>query len=356
MKRSLILFTTIIIFCQNIFSQETNNKINTSMRKQNIAIVYPAKLPEEYRASIKKKDLIEFYDNFILKILECKELNQLTIIHRSGLSQILNNKFKSNKVNLIEIDDVQDIWIRDFAPIYIIGDIAMKSLYAPAYFKESDQKYALLDNNTGRIVAESLGFKTIDINICNDFLILDGGNIIYNNGTGFTTNRIISDNESKSIDDIKNYFSEHFGINKLLILPVEPGDETGHIDGMVRFINDSTIVVGAYPDNYQEGKIFMDKIANLIQSELPDFKIIRVLNEIPPDPDSNYQIPSAFGNYINFLVIGETLFMPKYGIEDKDYAAYKIYKKYFKNVVFIEKDIEKLASLGGVLNCITWNY
>jgi agmatine/peptidylarginine deiminase len=125
---------------------------------------------------------------------------------------------------------------------------------------------------------------------------------------------------------------------------------------MVRFLNDTTIAVADYPIDYKEGKKFMDNIYSYLKKILPDYEIIRVLNETPKDLDKINSFPNAFGNYINFMVIGETIFIPQYGITEKDKLAIKTYSEYFDKIILVDEDIDKLSALGGVLNCITWNY
>jgi len=331
-----------------------SNNLNAQPNNLNkVAIVYPEKLPE------KRGVLIPFYYEFINLLIDSKEISEITIIHRSGLKENLQNKFQSSKIHLIEINTVQDIWIRDFAPFYIKDSVAYKGIYNPSYFLEKNKKtlflddsktifyYASFDDNAGKIIAEQLGFSVIDVGIT-----IDGGNFIHNGaGVGITTNRIISENESMSIQEINNFFKEKIGINKLIILPVEPGDETGHIDGMVRFIDSNTVIVGGYEKDYNEGHDFMNKIAELLSSE---FNVVRVINKTP-QAQSPDEFVSAYGNYINYLQVGNTIFLPQYGISDKDKAAKQILDKYF-NVVLVKEDIDKLSKLGGVLNCITWNY
>lgn len=319
-----------------------------------IALVYPEKLPESRKEKIKKKDLIAFYDSFIQKIIDSSEISELTIVHRIGLKEKLSKLFSSAKIKLFQMKDVQDIWIRDYAPIATTTNHnAVKASYYPQYFSKTDKIYAQQDDTTGQVLAKTyLKIKITDLVFNSNRVVLDGGNFIHNgNGIGITTNRIIADNEWLSIDEIHKAFKEQLGISKLIIVPVEPGDETGHIDGMVRFINETTVVVGQYPENYKEGRNFMDGIARQLSN---DFTVIRVTNEIPKDQKDG-EFPSAYGNYINFLRVGDKIFLPQYGIIDKDKSAKAEYEKYFK-VITVAKDIEKLSELGGVLNCITWTY
>lgn len=323
---------------------------------QRLALVYPDKLPQN------RKELISFYDNFINQLIENPSVLELTIIHKAGLKEKLKNKFPSSKIKLIEFNSVQDIWIRDYAPFYTNDTVAFKGIYNPCYYFETGKKtrfvgeeekifyYASLDDEIGFRLPETLNIKTLKIN-----LTIDGGNFIHNgDGVAITTNRIVSENESLSIQKIEEVFRTTIGITKLIILPVEPGDITGHIDGMVRFINKNTVLVGAYNEDYPEGMNFMNEIAKQLES---DFNVIRIINEKPNDLDikGSTEMASAFGNYINYLQVENTIFLPQYGIIEKDNAAKEILEKYF-NVIPIITDIDKLSNEGGVLNCITWNY
>jgi len=359
-----LFFSLALITQINLFAQKE------MALKHNVALVYPDKLPE------KRNELVAFYDSFIRAILDGSDINELTIIHRSGLKEKLLKLFPSSKVKLIESNSVQDIWIRDFAPIYINQERVFKALYNPSYFQEDDKKtqyadeektifyYASLDEKAGVELAKELQINVTNLTCNNQRIILDGGNFIHNgNGIAVTTNRIIADNESLSIEEIRKTFKDQLEISKLIIVPVEPGDETGHVDGMIRFIDEKTVVVAKYPDNYKNGpnnitekdyligKQFLDQLADSLNLK---FTVIRIENSIPKNSGEN-EFPSAFGNYINYLRIGDKIFLPQYGNIEMDKSAKMTYEKYFK-VIPIKTGIEKLASLGGVLNCITWNY
>ncbi|MEK6616824.1 MAG: agmatine deiminase family protein [Bacteroidota bacterium] len=347
------------IFAQNIIPEWNEPK--------GLVLVYPANLPTNPNEP-PKKTLINFYDSFIQLLLDSSDLSEITIIHRKGLKELLTKKFPSKRIMLIEINDVQDIWARDFMPIYLFNETVCKALYNPSYFKEKEIKYAVLDNQVGINLAEFLHLK-IDYFIQSgkqDF-ILDGGNFIHNGqGTAIVTNRVIADNETLSIDEIKQVFKSKLNISNLIILPVEPGDETGHIDGMVRFANEQTVFIASYPDKYVSGvnnikeedyktdKQFLENITDTLRKN--KFEVIRIENAIPQD-NGEKKMPSAFGNYINFLRIGNTIFLPQYTIS-QDSKATETIKKSFPNltIVPITTDIDKLSRLGGVLNCISWTY
>ena len=197
-----------------------------------IALVYPDRLKDNPEDNLKKSELIPFYYSFIQAIIDNADISQLTIIHRPGLKENLAKTFKSSRmnINLIEIGYVQDIWIRDWAPIAMSKSFAFKAKYFPQYFKPNEEWFAKQDDNAGtELVSKFLNIKIQKLAFNNEEIILDGGNFIHNGkGIGITTKRILEDN-SLSNDEIKQTFKEQLDITKLIIVDPEPYDKTGHI-------------------------------------------------------------------------------------------------------------------------------
>lgn len=313
----------------------------------NIALVYPDKLPGQ-----DQRELKSFYDTLIPEICDCPEVKELTIVHRPGLKEWLTKQYGAEKVRLFESNNVQTIWIRDWAPIATAEQKSYKAKFFPQYYSEKEESDADIDHQVGVDLAKDLQFEVSRLSWGEHDLYLDGGNFIHNgNGVGITTNRVIGDNENLSIEQIKSVFQEQLGIQKLIILPVEPGDDTGHIDGMVRFLDENTVVVGDYPTDYEEGKAFLDRIAARLCEE--HFNVVRVMNQMPEE-QKNERVASAYGNYVNFLRVGNHLFLPQYGSEYDEQAKNTLDNYY--HVIPLNHEVDKLARLGGVLNCITWTY
>jgi len=264
-------------------------------------------------------------------------------------------------VDCIVIPEVADIWIRDWAPIPALNStrkpVLVKALYWSRYLVSSKayREKAKGDDKAGRRLPEHLKLPVVDIS-----LIWDIGNLTHNGrGAAIVTKRLIEDNKEKyTEDEIKSSLKNKLNITDLIILPEEPGDDTGHVDGMVRFINEKTLAVGSYPKSWPEGKDFMDCIAEKLRKELGEgYRIIRVPNGIPPDEKSE-GMASAVGNHINFLRLGNRLLLPYYGIPE-DEIAREVLQNALPDIEVIPVDIpgiKKLASKGGVLNCITWCY
>jgi agmatine deiminase len=306
--------------------------------------------------------LVKFYNEFLYYLIDYTKVN--IIICDKLISVDTSVPFES--VNVIHLPTVKDIWIRDWAPILAkdeAGNItAMKFIYSPAYLSKTEAKSG---NISGKLLAQMLKIPVVNVP-----LILDGGNFTHNGeGIGIVSNRVISNNENYSITEIKNIFLQYLGIDKLIFIPVEPGDVTGHTDGMVRFVDNKTLLVGDYPDEYEDGKDIISfeeyeesknhtsKLIAMLKSEhKKDFKVIRMTNTIPRNPMKKNDFPSAFGNYVNFIRLGKTILLPQYNIQE-DVDAVRVLKKNCKDLNIIPVDIfgiNELSNEGGVFNCISW--
>lgn len=328
-----------------------------------LVLVYPERLPDN------RKELVSFYDSLIPCIIKSTNLEELVIICRPEAQEKLKNKFsKIGKAKLIiyPTKNIQDIWVRDFAPIACKENVAIKAKYSPAYFDENEKVFCKLDDSVGLGLTKYINKEFLNLTFSsNEPIVIDGGNFIHNgNGIGVVSNRIISDNESHSIGDIQSSFISQLNLKELLFLPVEPGDETGHVDGMVRFVDENTVVVAKYPDEYEFNEVNISEKEYLKSQEVLNsiahifkghgFEVHRITNDIPKN--SKNIIGSAFGNYLNFLRIGNTIFIPQYGT--KYDLSIDLFKKLFPKIKFIPVsfEISNLAKLGGVLNCISWTY
>jgi len=309
-----------------------------------------------------RKSLISFYTELIRKLPA--ELN-LTLIAKSheimiSISQKLKQVNPNISISYHVVEYLEDIWIRDWAPFIGIDEtadkIAFKAIYDPIYGDDFLEN----DNKAGYELIKLFNYKRHELN-----LIWDGGNLTQNGkGSCIITERLRDDNSAMDPSEFYSDLNET-GLFDFKFVSEEPEDVTGHVDGMIRFLDEETLLIAAYPDKYKENENviseddyefsyrFMNDMANLFKD---DYKIIRVVNAIPSSyEDPVEMMPSAFGNYVNFLRLGDKVLIPQYGIKE-DEAAFKVFADYFgaDNVIKISYDVDKLAHLGGVLNCISW--
>ncbi len=338
---------------------QLNNLIPDWEQPDSIGLVWPNKIPEGKEG---RRYLVPFYTEFIELLQEYCPGISLKIIHRPGEKERLSKSFNKDKIELMEEKDVQDIWIRDFAPFWKrVGqnNIAVKAFYYPKYGGDGYLKYSKHDDEIG----VKLGGDTIEhIKFDEKRIILDGGNLTHNGkGLGICTNRLIADNEHLFKEDVIDAAKTSFGFQTLLIIPTEYGDDTGHVDGLVRFIDDNIVLLSQYPykwnrygcfipkDDYSFAVDQLDALEKYLKKE--GLTVFRMPNGIP----LNTKFESAIGNYMNFLRVDENIFIPQYGKREQDQNAIDALIKagIKENNIIRVQDCAELAELGGVLNCIT---
>lgn len=304
--------------------------------------------------------LVPVYRELLTHVPDDIDINIIVkdISYSKGITDMIAPKRSTDNIVFHEISMVSDIWIRDWAPVPIKHDMnysfLVKAKYNPRYLQDKYPEYAVADHNAGFALAKKLNLALFDMPV-----IWDIGNFTHNGmGLAIVTRRILDDNKDSDITEknIQQIFYDRLGIERLVIIEEEPGDATGHIDGTVRFLNEKTLAVARYPDEYNTENQFCDNLAKNLEYLLGnEFSIIRLPNG-PIDERMIEGIPSAVGNHLNFLRIGNYLFMPCYGIKEDDHAI-GILKEACLGIEIVtirSKEIIKLAQRGGVLNCISW--
>ena len=178
-------------------------------------------------------------------------------------------------------------------------------------------------------------------------MVLEGGNIVHNGeGIAIITERIFRANPTKTKEEIEKILKEELLLNTIIFIPPEPYDKTGHVDGMVRFLSPSLLVINDYTDvdNWYHKKLYS------ILSKY-DFEIEYI--PYAKHDETSHGWYTAKGNYTNFLNTKDAIYVPIY--DDKfDDLAMKKYQNLCQNeVVGIESSA--IAKWGGIINCITWN-
>lgn len=320
-----------------------------------ILFVYPYKIKG-------REHLMSFYDKLLTFIpveidiiLLIRDLSFANAFKQNCLKDgILNN------IEFVEYPDLFDIWVRDYAPLTVseMGMLSpVKFEYKPSYVEKKYEKYILNDHKAG----ELLGNKYVSKGMSSVYYHWDGGNLTHNGkGTAIISNRFISDNESYNINnEIRPLLHVILGFSNIIFIPVEPEDQTGHVDGMVRFIDEKVLVVGAYP-RHSENHLFMNRLAENLKTDLGvDYTQIRLMNGEPEEYESE-GIGSAVGNHMNFLRINDLILFPYYNDQVSKQPLDDFKSDLERNNLNIHvvpvdiTDINVLARSGGVLNCISW--
>jgi len=93
-----------------------------------------------------------------------------------------------------------------------------------------------------------------------------------------------------------------------VVIPKEPFDDIGHSDGMVRFIDEKTLLVNEY---LGEGRAFGKRLHNRLRRK--GFELILFPYNPTDEQGTDPGIPPAVGVYINFLHVGNLIVCPIFG-------------------------------------------
>ena len=329
-------YIVILIINMSAFSDDfsQNGNLIPDWETDVVFVVLPHKMTEEYP----DKGLQLFYDDLLKAIVKYDKV--ITFVED-------NNYINIPGVNYVYQKDL-DIWIRDFAPL-ITKKGFYQYIYQPEYIQYSIS--SKIRKAFSHVISDWLSVKEIEI-------INDGGNFIHNGRTMIMTDKIYDLNPQLSREKINLHFYE-IGIEKIVILPQDKNDITGHADGMVKWIDENQLFV----TKYEDGKLY-NKVLEILEQQLPDVKIHELdFKNLHNDVDqlssqSKNQlgkVEDATGIYINFLQTKNAVYVPIYGNKHEDDIVKKKILEVFKDkpVEFIRA--EKLSQYGGVINCVTWN-
>lgn len=228
-------------------------------------------------------------------------------------------------------DGAKDIWARDFMPVKTKSGKYISFRYEPSYLAGDPQ----LRTNFKTDIAPHFVLPVTYSNIN-----LDGGNVVFSPSKtkAVITDRVFSENPEYNKNTLLLEL-EKFLEASVLIIPSLKSDMTGHADGMVRFVNENTVVANAPLSSFG----FETKVKKALRNhgiEVLDF----------PYFDSNGD--SAIGCYLNFLETGQAIFLPVFSV-DTDNKAVQTAKHIFHKAI-IPVNINEIAADGGLLNCISW--
>lgn len=230
------------------------------------------------------------------------------------------------------LNNTKDIWLRDFMPVKTKSGKYVSFRYEPSYLAGDPQ----LRTNFKTDIAPSFKVDNLvytDIN-------LDGGNVVFSPSKEkvIISDRVYSENPSWHKAELTAKLENLLEASVLIISSLK-SDMTGHADGMVRFVNENTVVTNAPLSPFG----FETKVKKALQNhgiEVLDF----------PYFDSNGD--TAIGCYLNFLETGQTIYLPVFSV-DTDNKAVQTAKHIFHKAI-IPVNINEIAADGGLLNCISW--
>ncbi|MGB0166678.1 MAG: agmatine deiminase family protein [Luteibaculum sp.] len=240
-------------------------------------------------------------------------------------------------VDLRCLSETDVIWCRDYMPIQVTQNDFIRFNYNPSYLKGDPQSRPHVASIFWYATRDWAKEKFSSIK-------LDGGNVISNGNKTLMTSRIFEENPEfekyKLIDELELLLE-----TEIIIIPQVKSDVTGHVDGMVRFVDNDTLVGNHRQMEFKYWAKELNKVLRDNGLHYIDFPF-------STEPNKNYP-ESAEGCYMNFLEISNFIFFPVFDLE-MDEEALILMEQIFPDRIIEPIKMNEVARYGGVLNCITW--
>jgi agmatine deiminase len=248
--------------------------------------------------------------------------------------KVLNNC----NINFQILPHTKDVWAVDYMPIQITKDNFVQFVYNPDYLRDTI-KWSKTISDVDAIC------KAINISPKKSSILLDGGNVTRTTDKVIMCDKVFIENPTIKEKDLIKDLQSIFQVDKLIFIPTHPVDFTGHADGMVRFYDNTTVLINDYS---KEDINFQLRFRLALHNAGLDYI------EIPYNPYDNKKNDHANGEYINFLQMQQAVIIPTFGIKEDD-AIIKQFEQLFSGQTVATVDSNDIANNGGILNCITWN-
>ena len=249
----------------------------------------------------------------------------------------LEKVLKDCKVDFEFLPGTKDIWARDYMPVQVSKDKFIQFRYNPDYLQSPYWRKTISDVDA---ICKAINLKPIKSE-----LVVDGGNIIRSEDKVIVCDKVFTENKNIPKNTLISQLEELLKVDKIVFVPWDKNDFTGHADGMVRFIDNNTVLVNDYS---KEDAGFQKRFRASIHEAGLDCV------ELPYNLDCNKSDDEANGIYMNYLQMKGVIIVPVFGISE-DEETVKILEQVFKGQAIATVDSTELAFEGGILNCISWN-
>lgn len=245
-----------------------------------------------------------------------------------------------------------DVWFRDYGPIFVKND---KTKMTKWIFNAWGGKYEELmkDNEVVDHMAPLLGME-----IERPGIIMEGGSIEVNGkGTLITTEQcLLNKNRNKGMNrqQIERKLSDHLGASNFIWLKegIEGDDTDGHIDDIVRFVDERTVVCAVEDDKRDPNHLILKKnFDDLKKAKDQDGEPLEVVQLPMPGPvhSPERRLPAS---YANFYIGNAAVLLPVFNHRN-DEKAVSILEERFPGRKIVPIYCEPLVWGNGAIHCVT---
>jgi len=252
------------------------------------------------------------------------------------LQHIIQQAGYTGKLLIATTDE--DYNCRDYMPVQVAKDDFVQFVFRPVDYYNKGQIWEI----TNPVVVNAVNKLPLPRF---SRLILDGGNIAKAGNKVIVTDKIIADNRYQFGSDEAVIAELERDLRcKVIVIPAYPNEETGHADGLIRFVDDNTVLLNNTKQEPEQEwlkqVLAILKAHNLAHHDIP----------CTVEMDQG----NAIGLYINYLHVGNLVVVPQFD-QKEDAKALKVMNKLFGHShQVVPYNASWIAEFGGVLNCASW--
>ena len=240
-----------------------------------------------------------------------------------------------NHIDHRVLTNTKDIWCRDYMPIQVEDKHFVFYKYHPDYLQTPYYKRTITDVNRIGNMDCLRQEKVTDLD-----LVMDGGNMVRCDDKIIMTEKVFVENKDKKRKEVIRLLEEAFQCD-IIFLPWDCNEPMGHSDGIVHFIGNNQVLMTNYAD-------FDPNMARRFMN------ILKKHVEVIPLTYHVKRRHLRSWAYINFLQVGNLVFVPQLGFSEDEQALQQIAEVLPKCKVVGVPALEAVRK-GGALNCISWN-
>lgn len=258
-------------------------------------------------------------------------------------SSELLSVLRNHNVTLRELKCTKDVWCRDYMPVQNRKGELIQFKYDPSYLKGKEEWESSRSDIKEVCVANG-----IQPDYCSD-INLDGGNVVLFGNKAIITDRVFKENPNRDKEEILCELERLLDAKVIVIRALSASEDmTGHADGMVRFVDEHTILGNDLTTEYKYIRESINKACNrngLVYESVPVFY---------PKYDKKEPL-SAIGIYVNYLEVNDLIVLPVFNVENnRDKEVVDLFHKIFPDRIIETINYNEVALQGGLLNCTTW--
>ena len=238
-------------------------------------------------------------------------------------------------------------WMRDNGPVWVdfAGQLVVQDWGFDGWGDLTP--YFELDDAIPEQVADRVGVPVQDWNA----IIHERGNLEFNGTDTVIVNWACLGNRNPqhTEEELTRVLQQAFGVSRVVMLrSATSDDETdGHVDGLARFIDESTVVIPRHVNTQHPDAWVYDEAASIVTQAGLD--VIRM--DIPGEVVyGGYPMAAV---YVNWLVANDVVIMPGFGQPAWDAAAKASVESYFPGRDVHVIDTRELWFFGGSVHCVT---